>query len=89
LQKTQCLDQPNIARINGVHYSVGPEGVSEIGRGSGGVLFIIRFHDGRVIATRNLWCQGEIPVAWKKELPDNATFVSPQMLVRPTRSSLK
>ena len=40
-----------------------------------GAKHMIKFKDGRVIATKNLWCQGEIPKQWKEKLKDNAEFV--------------
>lgn len=44
-------------------------------RGFGGARFKIKFHDGRIVKTRNLWCQGEVPERFRDRLPVNAEFV--------------
>lgn len=67
-------DSPMTARIGGRHYRIGPERAGGF-RGFGGARFIIQFHDGRKVVTTNLWSQGEIPEAYREQLPDNATFV--------------
>jgi hypothetical protein len=69
-------DDPNIARVNGTHYYIAAETSNPYGsRGFGGALFVIQFHDGRVVRTTNLWCQGDIPKEFQKLLPDNAKFL--------------
>jgi hypothetical protein len=75
----QRRDEPGMARIKGVHYVVGDEKASWVVRGFDGQRFVIRFKDGRVVTTHNLWHQGEIPEVWKSELPDNAEFVRPEL----------
>ena len=45
------------------------------GRGMGGQEFRIRFQDGRIVTTRNLWSIGEIPAEYREALPDNAEFI--------------
>ena len=72
--ETQC-DDFNMVRIKGQHYVIGGEpGPGDFGPGFGGREFRIRFHDGRSVATRNFWHQGEIPERFRESLPDNATF---------------
>ena len=44
--------------------------------GHGGAEFIIRYHDGRLITTTNLWAGGPIPDHFRERLPDNAEFES-------------
>lgn len=63
-----------VAIIDGAHYVIEPENDSSEFRGFGGDKFEIRFHDGAVITTTNLWYQSKIPAAWKEKFPDNATF---------------
>jgi hypothetical protein len=59
--------------IQGHHFRVGPEKSGPF-RGFGGTPFTIKFYDGRVVTTRNLWQQGEIDEAYREWLPDNAEF---------------
>lgn len=44
-------------------------------KGFGGREFCIRFHDGRLIRTDNLWTQGEMPDWLREVYPDNAEFI--------------
>jgi hypothetical protein len=62
------------AVIDGCHYVIAPDTCGHF-KGMGGALHKIEFNDGRVVVTRNLWCQGEIPEKWKCEFPNNAKFV--------------
>lgn len=43
--------------------------------GMGGTKAVIRFNDGRVIITNDLWHQGEIPADFAGVLSNNATFL--------------
>ena len=64
------------AIINGQRYQIEADrpGVSSGSLGFGGSRFVIRFHDGRWIETRNLWTQGKIPAHFRERMPDNAVF---------------
>lgn len=64
-----------VAIANGKHYIVGDEGVSECLKGFSGAKVTIKFSDGRIIKSSNLWYQGDIPEVFKKEMPDNAELV--------------
>lgn len=65
--------RPNdFAIINGTHYRIGDEN-ERYDRGFGGQKFTIKFNDGRVVVTTNLWHQGPIPESWRNLMPDNAT----------------
>lgn len=73
-------DQPEIARIDGQHYVIGDEPTTpNFMCGFGGRRFLIRFNDGRVVSTTNLWSQGEIPQRLRQILPDNAKFADPNV----------
>lgn len=62
-------------RVKGVHYWIGPQTTAHPSvRGFGGASWTIRFHDGRVVQTTNLWCQGTISDHYRERLPDNAVF---------------
>lgn len=80
---------PSMVRVNGIHYVIGDEHLAKPGdtkwspfmhrkemRGHGGRKFVIHFHDGRIVETTNLWCQGDIPAQFRDRLPDNATFLN-------------
>lgn len=45
--------------------------------GHGGRRFWIKFNNGTVATTNNLWYRGEIPEEFRKELPDTAEFYLP------------
>lgn len=60
---------------NGVHYIIGDENSTDYFRGFGGAKVTIKFKDGRVIKSSNLWCQGNIPERFRNEMPDNAEIV--------------
>ena len=64
----------SIARIDGNHYIISPDGPAGF-KGFGGRKFTIIFNDGREITSHNLWHQGTIPDHFKKQLPDNAKFI--------------
>ena len=50
--------------------------------GHGGREFKIKFHDGRIVQTRNLWCQGNIPEKYREQLPDNAIFLESDQSIK-------
>jgi len=68
-------DDPNTVRIDGTHYHIAPDAPDAYFKGFGGRRFKIEFNDGRVVETRNLWCQGDISKHYKELLPDNAKFI--------------
>ena len=63
-----------MVRALGHHYQLASEGASQGERGFGGKVFEVRFFDGRVVVTHNLWHQGEVPAHFRARLPDNAVF---------------
>lgn len=44
------------------------------GKGCGGDISVIRFNDGRVVITDDLWGGGNVPERYKELMPDNAQF---------------
>jgi hypothetical protein len=72
-----------VARIGGQHYVVGAEPTAQEmernrqygGLGHGGHEFKIRFNDGTVCITHNLWAQGPIHPEYLPILTDNARFL--------------
>ena len=74
-EKVLERDNPDVVRINGVHYHIGEErnGGKQFS-GFGGRQFAITFHNGRQVTSTNLWCQGDIPARFADRLPDNATW---------------
>lgn len=73
----QAQDQRDAVRIDGWHYRIG-EDKGNVFRGHGGKRFTIKFYDGRIVNTSNLWHQGKIPEHFRAELPNNAEFVTTQ-----------
>ena len=67
------------AIINGHHYVFGPNGEKDNWmKGFGGSRFKIKFKEGTIKETDNLWHQGDIKEAhqhWREVMPDNAEFV--------------
>lgn len=68
----QRRDNSDIARINGEHYVIGA-GFDSV-KGMGGAKVTIKFDDGRIVSTSDLWHQGTIPSQLKNVMPDNAKF---------------
>jgi hypothetical protein len=74
-EKVPFVNNPSSVRVEGTHYWIGEETADQMFRGFAGRKFHVLFNDGREVITTNLWCQGDIPERWRKELPDNAVFV--------------
>ena len=68
-------DKDNHIFIDGVSYLIAPEDDDSPFRGSAGRNFKIKFDDGKIVETTNLWCQGEIPEEFRDILKDNAKFI--------------
>ena len=68
-------DDPAVARIEGCHYVIGDKAEPGRWNGFGGRWHTIRFNDGRVVKTCDLWTQSKIPDRWREQLPDNAEFI--------------
>lgn len=68
---------PNKHVIDGVIYTIYPDAPNSLFKGYGGREFKIKpiIGDGKIIITHNLWCQGEVPQAWKANLQNTAEFV--------------
>lgn len=75
-EKIAIATHPSVVRFNGTHYRIGPETSDGGFRGFGGSTWVVAFHNHRVVFTSNLWCQGDIPPAFRKELPDNCILMS-------------
>lgn len=61
--------------INHTSYQIGDEGRT-VFRGFNGNEFKIKFNNGNVVKTTNLWTQGDIPKKYWIDLPDNAKFIN-------------
>lgn len=55
------IEDGRFLNVGGSSFFVGPESKSGPMRGHGGALFTILYPSGKVISSRNVWCQGEIP----------------------------
>ena len=60
---------------NGTHYIIGDEDSTDTFRGFDGAKVTIKFKDGRVVKSSNLWCQGDIPKSFRNVIPDNAEII--------------
>lgn len=69
-------DNPEFARIEGMHYALGNRKTPHRDNGMSGRWHTIEFDDGRTVRSCDLWYQGRIPRALRSELPDNAKFVT-------------
>jgi hypothetical protein len=76
LEEDATLPPHTWCMINGTHYIVGNEDSKSYFRGFGGREFHIKFNDGTIVTTTNLWCQGEPEGYWRKKFPDNAVFLN-------------
>lgn len=70
-EKISTRNDPDVAIIDGNHYIIG----GELNKGFGGRKFTIKFMDGRVVETCDLWHQGKIPESYREVLSDNAKFI--------------
>ena len=76
LERSRHYHDPQSAVIGGRAYFIGKEDVPDGLKGFNGCQLTIKFNDGRVVTTTNLWTQGEIPVGFNAMMPDNAVFVT-------------
>lgn len=64
-----------IAVVGGRHWVVGSRATGDKSHmGCGGREVTVRWHDGRVTSTNNLWGQGTIPEHFRDRLPDTAVL---------------
>lgn len=68
----EALDEDAII-IEGKCYHMEPEKSDSTFRGFGGRKFTVKFNDGRVVETTNLWLNGDIPK--ERKVSDNAVFI--------------
>lgn len=81
-------NDPSVVRVNGQHYIVCPDETNpKAWKGHGGTEFRIRYFDGRVVVTHNLWNQGKIPQKYRQCMPDNAEFLAAWWLRSSTQPS--
>lgn len=74
-QKVARKKDKNQVVINGRVYYIADE--NALGdRGFDGAVHYIKFFDGRIVRTTNLWANGEMPEEYKKKLPDNAEWTT-------------
>lgn len=72
------------AVIGGMHYVIHPyvDGKVQFGKGMGGNTVYVRFKDGRIVRSDNVWCQGEVPERFLDMFPDNAEFITAEAYER-------
>lgn len=65
------------AIVDGVHYVLDRDDVDTYFKGYGGRKFVFKYNsDGKIVECRNVWCQGDIPEGyWRNLMPDNAQII--------------
>ena len=76
LDKVKRINNPNQAVIDNVVYYIDREDIPKDLKGFGGAVHFIKFNDGRLIKTTNLWHNGKLPEAFRSVLPNNAVFLT-------------
>jgi len=75
--KKICMSEDSKKRqviVDGIHYMLSDSSI----RGYCGSHFKIKFFDGRLVETDNLWHQGKIDDMFRYYLKDNAVFIQNQ-----------
>lgn len=76
LERVKNVKSPTQLVIRGDMYQIAREDDASDFRGFGGFPHYIKFFDGRVVKTTNLWANGKVPEEYRDKLPDNAEFIS-------------
>lgn len=73
-------ETPGVVTADWHRYEIGDDrpGLSGSSRGFGGRRFVVRFDDGRVVETSNLWTQGIVPEWFRDRVTPNAAVASPE-----------
>lgn len=75
------LKEPKrFAIVNGYCFYIGDENKHSIIKGFGGREFALRFKDGSITITTNLWDNGPVPDEFKDKFTDNAEFIGDSAL---------
>ena len=69
-------DPDSFAIIDGKSYRIGLEEIPEALKGFYGAPYTIKYFNGKIIHTTNLWTNGTIPNKYRIVLKDNASFSS-------------
>lgn len=76
LDRVKRINNPTQVVIDNTVYQIGREDISKESKGFGGAVHFIKFNDGRLIKTTNLWHNGKLPEAFRSMLPNNAVFLT-------------
>jgi|AntAceMinimDraft_4_1070372.scaffolds.fasta_scaffold22341_6 hypothetical protein len=74
LEKIELHDELTVV-VDHTRYHIAEDSPGAYFKGHGGREFNIEFFDGRKIKSRNLWCQGDVPEKYWKQIPNNAKFI--------------
>lgn len=74
LERVNNQDSPTQVVIDGFVFQIGREDSLSSFRGFSGRQFKIKFFDGRIVTTTNLWHNGKVPEEFRDQLPDNAEW---------------
>lgn len=67
-------DKHQVVINHKVYYIANENAIGE--RGFDGATYYIKFFDGRIVKTTNLWANGEMPEEYYELLPDNAKWTT-------------
>ena len=81
LERVKNKDSKTQVVIGDTMYQIEPEDDIGAFRGYDGALFYVKFYDGRLVRTTNLWFNGKIPEAFRSLLPPNAELMSRKKIV--------
>jgi hypothetical protein len=74
IEKIKLHDDRTVV-VDHTRWHFQPDDPSAYFKGMGEREFNIEFFDGRKVKTKNLWCQGDVPEKFWKQIPNNANFV--------------
>lgn len=70
------IGEHDYAIYRGTHFRLLKEDPNAFFKGYGGAKFVFKFKDGTVKECKNVWCQGDIPDDyWRNIMPDNVDEV--------------
>jgi hypothetical protein len=81
--RQRTLATPRSLVAKGCMYSIGNEDCKSSFRGFGGQAWLVRFNDGRLVYTSNLWYNGQVPALFADRIKDTGTLQDVNIGQRP------
>ena len=76
VDRVKRINNPTQVVADHIVYQIGQEDIPDCIKGYDASVFYIKFNDGRLVKTTNLWHNGLLPEAFRSLLPDNAVFLT-------------